>query len=198
MNLTLFGFAAISGLASSFGPCLAARFLTVAGLSGISRVLALCSLMLGTFVGIALLAFSLEAFVRLTSWSWMLNETVGIIAIAIGLRTLLEHQCESKCCRTDGRSATGIGVGFLLGILSTPCCSPLVLPLVFQARGQSPTDGTLSIAIFVIAQSSPLLAAQLFLKRIGRHFSSDSLKYAIQTTSGTLWLALGALSMVTA
>ncbi len=192
------GFAGISGLASSFGPCLAARFLTIAGLSGMSRVFALCSLMLGTFVGIALLAFSLAAFVRLTSWSWLLNDIVGVIAIIFGLKTLLENRCKRACCRSDGRSATGIGVGFLLGILSTPCCSPLILPLVLQARSESPIDACLSIGIFVIAQSSPLLVAPFFLKRIKRHFSSKSLTYAMQTTAGTLWLALGVLSAVTA
>ncbi len=195
---SIIGFAAISGLASSFGPCLAARFLTIAGLSGLSRALALCSLLLGTFVGIALLAFSLEAFVRLTSWSWMINDIVGVVAMVFGLKTLLEHRYESQCCRTDGRSAAGIGVGFFLGILGTPCCSPLILPLVLQARNESPMEACLSIGIFVIAQSSPLLIAQLFFKRIGRRFSADSLRYAMQTTCGTLWLALGALSLVTA
>lgn len=191
--------AALAGVISGFGPCLSARFLAIAGSHGrVQCAWTLLCMTLGTWLGLSLLAFSLETFYRLTLWSWCLNDGIAVCALIYSVRILMAtHRCFSSD-RHDSKPGSSVIVGFVLGILGSPCCAPLLLPIIAQARTLEPVQGWLLLGVFALAQSIPLALTVSLRSWFSRFLQSHRFATAVQTISGSLFLALGALILATA
>ena len=186
-----------AGLASSAGPCVAPRFITVAGLcANRGRITGL--LTAAAFAGGLACAFAvfgaggalLMSAVKLSTGAYVL---LAVALAAGGLVTLLKADaCSVHRTRKD---AGALGAGFLLGACSafvvSPCCTPVLLAIAaYSAAANAPLSGAVLCAVYAAGHGLPLLAAALGARSISTLLERFAVRRAAATVSGAIMLAL--------
>ncbi len=194
------------GAAGSVGPCVAPRFIALAGFTfGVHRTKALA--ITAAFAGGIMTAYAcLGSVVSLLShvaaFSTVMYAAIAIALVVYGGAMLLREPKDhapgcggeaSSDCKPHAHSLGGV---FLLGAASTlvisPCCTPVALGiLALAASSGNAVYGSALLAVFALGHALPLL----FIGSCsGLRVVRPSLEWrtAGATVAGSLLLALGA------
>lgn len=196
----------LAGAASSIGPCVAPRFIAVAGLTaGKSRAHALA--LVGAFV--AGLTATYAAFGAVSSLLGRATQlsTYTYVAVAAalalgGVMTLWHGQ--SDCGHAHEHAKNGsIGGALLLGasfaLVVSPCCTPLVLGiLAYTSAAGSPVYGSGLLACFALGHALPVVAVAFGMNGMTGALQRYGVRQAAGVVSATLMLGLAAYYAVLA
>lgn len=188
-----FGLAAIVGMTTSIGPCVAPRYIAVvsstAGRPLGDRMRMLAVFIAGVVLGYWLIATIASLAARALSLSPMLYWALAITLIGSGLIAI---QRVDSCDHRDESAPTSFGGLFLLGIggslVVSPCCTPMLAALGVMSAS-APLDATLSIVAFSLGHLAPLIVAALAagaFRRLPAAYAS-----ATSVVTGGLTVALG-------
>ena len=156
-----------AGLLSSFGPCVAPRFIAVAGIGSgsarrVQRYGVLASLVCGLCVGYLGIGLAASAFVRVVSMPSVIYVVVAGLFLFAGARSIMSAGQEATC--NCAAAPPSLGSGFVLGasfaLVISPCCTPVVAAIA--AVGQIYGDWTFAgicILAFALGHAVPLIAA---------------------------------------
>ena len=157
-------FAFAAGVASSFGPCVAARILTVSALCaqhrGARRWIAAGVFAAGICAGYTILGTIAGAAGALSSFSPAIYRTFAVLAITGGIWTIVRPATQT-CCAGEGGVTNG--VGFLAGLASatvtSPCCGPIGAALAgVAAASAGPQFAAEILAAFALGHVLPIAA----------------------------------------
>lgn len=184
----------ITGLATSFGPCLAPRYVALAaqltsGASGMS----IGSFLMGCIGGYVAFAAGGALVTALQASSPVVYALAGVMLATVGLRYLLAGD-DIRHDHTN-RKNDSFGARFLSGlccsIFGAPCCMPVAVALGAQSSAYDVGYGALALAGFGIGQSLPLVVVALASRfRPIRWIQPLPVR---STIAGTLLIAMGAL-----
>jgi cytochrome c-type biogenesis protein len=188
----------VAGVLSSFGPCVAPRFIALSACAAQARrpklvLLAfLCGLV--SAYGSFGLAASLLAGARLYSSAIYLAVALGLFAG--GLATIV-HATPAPGRDDAPKAERTLGGVFLLGasfaFVISPCCTPLVaVILAYTSFVGLPLYGAALLALFAIGHALPIVLYGAVSVRVSRAFLRFSLGQAVGVISGALMLALAA------
>lgn len=186
-----------AGAASSFGPCIGPRLLTLAALCSRHRgaarwtvtgifVAGLCTgyAIVGTVAGAASLASTLSPAIY---------RALAVVAIAAGVWTIVRRP-NAACCSDERR--IGGGLGFLAGLASasvtSPCCGPIGVALAgIAAASAGPRYAAEIVAAFALGHVLPLTMVAAGSLRFAGTAARVMESGAGATVSGALMLATG-------
>lgn len=191
---TMLALAAVAGLSTSLGPCVAPRYLAMLGIAGNasrSRRLAI----IGAFV-----AGTCLSYVALASFGWLVTSVgrssrlfYAALAVSLagaGAYTLLReprHVCSSSPTRSNGSV-------FLLGASSalvvSPCCTPIVIGFGAISASMSSFAFVATVVAFALGHAAPL--GLLFIGSEAIRKVTSRYGAAVTTVNAGLLIALGA------
>ncbi|MEO6835920.1 MAG: cytochrome c biogenesis protein CcdA [Candidatus Tumulicola sp.] len=191
-----------AGLASSFGPCIAPRFVAVASLttgeSGLKRWTRIGSFVLGLCAGYVLLGTLAGATGYVSAYSGYVYALLGAGLIASGLVSIVRTPRANACAvHAFGGSKAPHGAIFVAGLgfvaVGSPCCGPIAAALAGAgvAGGGSVTRSAALLAAFALGHATPLVAAAFGSMRIANGFRARVPGGALSTVGGALMMALG-------
>lgn len=191
-----------AGVATSIGPCVVPRYLTIAALAHASRrprerITAYVAGIVAAYVLIGVAAGALGA---LWQTSGIIYAALAALLAAGGVATLLHerHACGDACCdRTATAPGGGLGGALLLGAASafvvSPCCTPLIAGIAgLTVLGGRAAEGAALLGAFALGHVVPLLSAGTVGTRIARAMARATVSEAPAVIAGTLMLALSA------
>lgn len=187
--------ACAAGLASSFGPCVAPRFVAAVGIAADSppreRYHRLAAFAGGLCGGYVLLVTTIALVARIAAWSSTVDAAlaVGFACAAIGAaREPSAHTCVRPLA---GSSAKAFMIGISLALIGSPCCAPI---LIFLAGAAPLTGGAplvaLAAAAFAAGHIAPVVLAGAFAGQLSRRFDRPVLAHARATVVTGLFLGL--------
>ena len=193
-----------AGAASSFGPCIGPRLLTLAALCarrrGVQRWIVAGIFGAGLCAGYAIVGTIAGAAGLASTFSPAIYRTLAIVAIAGGIWTIVRRP-QTDCCARE-RHLRG-GVGFFAGLASagvtSPCCGPIGAALAgVAAASAGPRYAAAILGAYALGHVLPL--AVVAASSVG---SRGSLARALTsgagaTISGALMFAAGAYYAVLA
>lgn len=196
----------VAGAASSVGPCVAPRFIAVAGLTaGKSRaqslvlILAFVAGLTAIYASFGAVASLLGRASQLSTWTYA---TVALALAAGGLISLWrgQVQCSHSHARVNNTSAGGallLGASFALVV--SPCCTPLVIGILTytSAAGNAVYASTL-LACFALGHALPVVAVGFGTSGIMGALQRYGVRQAAGVVSATLMLGLAAYYAVLA
>lgn len=189
-----------AGAVSSIGPCVAPRFVAVAGLaSGSSRRKTF--MLVSAFVtGLVLIYASYGALlplfgeaVRFSVWTYWL---VSIMLAAGGVVALSRDH--ARCCeRAPGAANASAGAAFLLGasfaLVVSPCCAPLVVGiLAYTSASGDALYAAMLLACFALGHALPIIAVAFGAHGTTSIFRRYAVRQASNVVSASLMLGLAA------
>lgn len=187
----------IAGLASSAGPCVAPRFITVAALcanrgrvAGILTAAAFTGGLACAFAVFGAAGAVLMSAVKISTGMYLI---LAATLAAGGVATLLKADaCGGHRGRND---SSALSAGFLLGVSSafvvSPCCTPMVLAIAaYSSAAETPASGALLCAVYAAGHGLPLMLAAVSAGSIGTLFERFAMRRAAATLSGSIMLAL--------
>lgn len=188
-----------AGAASSLGPCVAPRFIAVAGIAaGKSR----SQIIILTLSFIAGLVFTYAAFGAVSSLLLRATQVSGytyaLVAAALaagGVWTLWRE--ETRCAHLDyaSKHGTGAGAAFLLGcsfaLVVSPCCTPLVLGIVaYTSESGNAVYASELLCCFALGHALPVIAVAFGVQRVNALLERYAVRQAASVVSATLMLGL--------
>jgi cytochrome c-type biogenesis protein len=188
-----------AGALSSIGPCVAPRFIAVAGLAA-DRGAREALLYAAAFIaGVAALYASLGAAAAVVLHNAVFSAAAyWVIAAALSIAGVVQLCRRSEHCAhiTDVSVSPGLGAAFLLGASSgvavSPCCAPMLTAIVAYASADGDAiGGALLLFCYAVGHSIPLFAAAAGAGSAGALLTRHSIRSAASLLSGTLLLALG-------
>lgn len=196
----------LAGAVTSVGPCVAPRFIAVAGLAaGKSRRQALV-LVLGFVAGLVAAYAAFGAVSSLLVRATQLSTWVYIIVAAAlatgGVVTLWRGQ--NRCAHMHSRAReNGAGGALLLGasfaFVVSPCCTPLVLAIVaYTSAAGNPAYGSVMLGCFALGHALPILGVGLGMNGVTSALQRYGVRQAAGVVSATLMLGLAAYYAVLA
>jgi cytochrome c-type biogenesis protein len=195
-----------AGAVTSIGPCVAPRFIAVAGLAaGKSRrqtVMLVASFIGGLTSTYAAFGAVTSLLGRATQLSAYTYSAVALALAAGGVVTLWRDR--AGCGGAHGyRLGFGCGGTLLLGasfaLVVSPCCTPLVLAiLTYTSAAGSVAYGSILLACFALGHAFPIAAVAFGTHGITRLLQRHSVQQAAAMVSGTLMLGLAGLYAVLA
>lgn len=188
-----------AGAVSSVGPCVAPRFIAVAGLAaGKSRIqtaVLVSAFIAGLTVVYAAFGAIAPLLGQVTRFSGCTYAMIAVALSAAGCLTLWRGH--NGCAHEPGRhGGGGSGGAFLLGgscaLVLSPCCAPLVLGILTYASGSS-TVGYASglLACFALGHALPVLAVGFGVNGITQLLQRHAVLQASCVVSASLMLGLG-------
>lgn len=196
-----------AGALSSAGPCVAPRFIAVAGLAA-RRSAREALLYAGAFVGgLTALYASLGAAAAIVLHNapfTTLTYLCVAAALAVSGFTMLLGRSGVNCEHAARDRARGsLGGAFLLGgsfgLIVSPCCAPVLTAIVaYAAAGGDPLYGSLLLACYAAGHSLPLFAAAAGAGGAAALLQRYSVRHATALLGGTLMLAVAAYYAVLA
>lgn len=186
-----------AGAASSFGPCIGPRLLTVAALCsrrrGAARWIAAGIFAAGLCAGYAIVATVAGAAGLASALSPSIYRILAVVAAAGGVWTLVRRP-QPACCRGEGR--VNGGVGFFAGLVSasvtSPCCGPIGAALAgVAAAAAGPKYAAAIVGAFALGHVLPLVVVAAGSLRLGGAVTRAVESGAGVTISGALMLAAG-------
>ena len=190
-----------AGVATSVGPCVVPRYLTVAALAHARRPRRrIAAYVTGIVIAYVLLGVAAGALGMLWRTSGAIYGSLAVLLAAGGAVTLLHepHACGGPCShRTASPAGGGLGAALLLGAASalvvSPCCTPLIAGIAgLIVLGGRHTDGAALLGAFALGHVVPLLAAGTLGARIAGALARATVSQAPAVIAGTLMLALSA------
>lgn len=191
-----------AGVATSIGPCVVPRYLSVAALAHAAhrprrRIAAYVA---GIVVAYVLLGVAAGALGALWRTSGAVYAMLAALLAAAGVVTLVheQHPCGGACShRSDPSTGGGLGAALLLGAASalvvSPCCTPLIAGIAgLTVLGGHAADGALLLGAFALGHVMPLLAAGTLGARLASLLARATVSQAPAVIAGTLMLALSA------
>lgn len=195
-----------AGAVTSIGPCVAPRFIAVAGLSanrGAAHALAGAAAFVA---GLACAYASLGALAGLLLHDARIGTAVyAAVAAAFavgGIATLCSRS--SGCAHSHGGGrARSAGAAFLLGasfsFVVAPCCTPIVMAiLAYAGSAGDPLYGSALLGVYALGHALPVFAAAAGARGAGRLFEKYAAAHAASLVAGTLMLAISAYYAVLA
>lgn len=186
----------MSGLATSVGPCVAPRYLALSAIAarttGRARWIRIGSFVAGLLTCYAFLAGTASLIGQLTSFSRIVYIMLALGFLAFGLHALIVRQSCSHAAHQQ-HSGTALLSGTALGLVLSPCCSPVIAMLA--AVGVS--SGSLAVSLsgafaFAAGHVAPLVTIGFGFSAVER-FAPVGASGGVGTTiSGGLALALAA------
>jgi cytochrome c biogenesis protein CcdA len=193
-----------AGVASSFGPCIGPRMLTVAALCarhrGLQRWMAAGVFAAGLCAGYAIVGTIAGAAGLASAFSPWMYRALALVAVAGGIYTIVRRP-QTDCCKRERR--IGSGFGFFAGLASasvmSPCCGPIGAALAgLAAASVGPRYAAAILTAFALGHVLPLAAVAAGSIR-GSGIAARALAGgAGATVSGALMLAVGAYYAVLA
>lgn len=193
-----------AGAASSFGPCIGPRLLTLAALCSRHRgarrwtiagifAAGLCAgyAIVGTIAGAAGLASAVSPAIY---------RGMAIVAVAGGVWTIV-HRSQAVCCERNRRIHGGLGffAGLVSASVTSPCCGPIGAALAGVAAAASGPRYAAGIACaFALGHVLPLAAVAAGSPRFHGILARAAASGAGATISGALMIAAGAYYAVLA
>jgi cytochrome c biogenesis protein CcdA len=186
--------AALCGIGTSVGPCMAPRYIALAALleSAAKPHRTLAAFLLGLLGAYATLGFG----VGLLGYVWAYAAlTYGILALLLGgfgLWTLLRPAVGCVHPRPDGaRLAPPFVLGALSASIVSPCCTPVVAAIAgFAAFDRAPFVCAAFLASFALGHVAPLLVTSNVGASVRARVARWDASYAPATVAGALMLAL--------
>lgn len=193
-----------AGAASSFGPCIGPRLLTLAALCsrhrGPQRWAVAGIFTAGLCAGYAIVGTVAGAAGLASAFSPAMYRTLALVAVAGGVWTMV-HRPAASCC--EGKRRIDGGVGFFAGLVSagvtSPCCGPIGAALAGVAAASSgPRYAALTLCAFALGHVLPLAAIAAGSLRLRGTLAQAAGSGAGATISGALMVAAGAYYAVLA
>jgi cytochrome c-type biogenesis protein len=199
------GFAFVAGITSSFGPCIAPRFIAVAGVATRTNGLARCWRISAFAAGLCMAYVAIGTIAGALGYVAQYSEYI-YVALALtltggGIATLARPV--GSCSEKESAPAAAPGAAFLSGLafasVASPCCGPIaaVLGGLSVASGGLALGAT-TLAAFALGHALPLVAFAGASVPVTRFFHAHSLTAALPVVGGALMIALGAYYAVLA
>lgn len=194
-----------AGAVSSVGPCVAPRFIAIAGLAaGKSRIRT--AVLAGAFIaGLTVVYAAFGAIApllgKVLQFSTYTYAAMAVVLSAAGCLTLWRGH--SACAHSSVRHAGGCGGAFLLGascaLVVSPCCAPLVLGILAYSSGSNATGyASALLACFALGHALPALPVAFGVNGITQIAQRYTVLQASCVVSASLMLGLGAYYAVLA
>jgi cytochrome c biogenesis protein CcdA len=190
--------AALAGVVTSVGPCVAPRYVAVAALlDGRRPYLTIAAFVGGMLVAYAALGLGVGVLGALTGNASVLYLALAAVLGCAGLKTLAQRPA---CAHAHGQRPVGARTpasgAFSLGAASAFVVSPCCTPVVAAVAGLTAFDGhvvarVLLLAAFALGHAAPLLLAAPGGALVRRALHAWDAGPAPAIVSGTLMLALG-------
>lgn len=187
-----------AGAASSFGPCIGPRLLTLAALCsrhrGAQRWAVAGIFTAGLCAGYAIVGTIAGAAGLASTFSPAMYRALAIVAIAGGVWTMVQRS-EAKCCERKPRVDGGLGffAGFVSAGVTSPCCGPIGAALAGVAAASSgPRYAVVVLCAFALGHVLPLTAVAAGSIRLRGTLAQAAANGAGATISGALMVAAGA------
>jgi cytochrome c biogenesis protein CcdA len=185
----------LAGAATSFGPCVAPRYVAVAALLGKRGH----TLTVATFVGGLLVAYSALGFGAglldlVTGHASMFYLALAGVLVVAGIRTLLQtpHCAHARASAQPGRLSGVFSLGAASAFVISPCCTPIVAAVLgMAALDGNPLSRAALLAAFALGHAAPLFAAGSLGTLLEKPLRAWNASPAPAVVSGTLMLALG-------
>lgn len=187
-----------AGALTSVGPCVAPRFVALAGLTiGTTRRQSLA--LIAAFVaGLIAVYSTFGAASRLIAGAAALSPyTYAALAVALAVGGFSTLWRADKLCahaaheRNAGTPGAAFFLGASSGLVISPCCTPLVLGvLAYTTSSGSFAYGSALLAAFALGHALPVIAVGFGVNRIGSILHRYSLRQASAVIGGTLMLGL--------
>ncbi len=197
MTLNVLGLTAgfLAGAGTSFGPCVAPRFLAICSIAGESsgrqRACTTGAFIAGIGFGTLLLAYGT---VKLAAVAAASSYVYGVLAAALafsGIRALIDAD---RCGCTHKALRLPLGGAFFLGTAMTlvisPCCTPVIVSIGAIAAGTGRTFAGLLIVAFLAGHLFPLIVAGFGTNGVRRALELRSFAMPVQVVAGALALAM--------
>ena len=196
----------LAGVTSSFGPCIAPRFLAIAsftaetsGAQRFQRVGAFAAGLCTSYVLLGTIAGALGYVAKCSPYIYL---TLSLCLVAAGFVTLARPA--ATCCPSE-REGTKIGFGaaFSAGLafsaIASPCCGPIAAVIGgMSAASGSVVFGALMLCAFALGHAVPLFALAAGSVPVSRLLRWHAFGLAASLLSGALMIALGAYYAVLA
>jgi cytochrome c-type biogenesis protein len=190
--------AMLAGVATSFGPCVAPRFVAIMGFADGSsaaqrwkRLIAFTFGLCACYVAIGCIASLLG---RMTAWSGFIYWGIAGALAVVGLRTIFSDE-RPACTHEQSKRRVSVGAAFLigcsLGLVVSPCCTPVIAALAgLSAAAGDPLFGAAVLGSFAFGHALPILIVGAGFERCRQAISRFTMPSAVTTVSGALMLAL--------
>lgn len=199
-SLRAFPLVFAAGALTSVGPCVAPRFIAVAGLTANrssregTRVLAYFTIGLVTVY--AAFGASASMLPRAAALSTLVYALVAACLAWAGARQLWRPS--PACMHSDeSQRAYGAGAPFFLGasfgLVLSPCCTPVVAGiLTYSAAAGNPLYGSALLACFALGHALPIFGAGAGSHGLSTLLLRHDVRQAACLMSATLMLSLSA------
>ncbi|HKU66890.1 MAG TPA: cytochrome c biogenesis protein CcdA [Candidatus Baltobacteraceae bacterium] len=186
-----------AGVVSSIGPCVAPRFIAVAGLtSGTPRktaIVLIAAFVVGLTLTYAAFGAVSSLIMRAAQFSAYTYWLVAAALAAGGFVTLWRG--ESACMHRHGRADASAGAALLLGssfaLVVSPCCTPLVVGiLAYASAAANAAYASMLLACFALGHAVPVIAVAFGVNKASRFLQRYSVRQAAGVVSGALMLGL--------
>ncbi|HVA34435.1 MAG TPA: cytochrome c biogenesis protein CcdA [Candidatus Baltobacteraceae bacterium] len=188
-----------AGLASSFGPCIAPRFVTLAALTADgspfqrrTRVASFVGGLCACYVLMGSVAGALGYVAATSHYVYAMLASIFIVAGLFVLTRPTRHACSVKTTHVGNTSAGAAAIaGFGCGLVASPCCGPIaaIVGGIGVATG-SVNYGALILGSFALGHAIPLFAGAGVIRFV-RSTGGTIAATAAPVVSGALLLALG-------
>ena len=189
----------LAGAVSSIGPCVAPRFIAVAGLASHQErdraAISVCSFVAGLMAVYGSFGAAASLLGRVAHISTEVYVFVALTLAAGGIVSLWNDPRHTHC--TARFSARSWGAAFFLGVsfalVLSPCCTPLVLGiLAYTSAAGDPLYGSALLACFALGHALPVFAVATGARGVGVILERLVVRQAASVLSAAMMLALAA------
>jgi len=184
-----------AGLTTSVGPCVAPRYLAitavVADANGRLRWLRVAAFVTGLLLCYGALATAATLIGTLIVFSQLVYIGLAVCFLCFGLRALAVNESCSHRHARNVSAGSAMLAGMAMGLVFSPCCTPVVAMTAGVAALSGSPLGALSVTLaFAAGHVAPLAIAGLGLKLGGRIVPPASFPSLASTVGGGLSIAL--------
>lgn len=191
----------LAGAVTSVGPCVAPRFIAIAGMTAGAPRIRVWSLVAAFVAGLTATYAAFGAvsslLARATAFS---TYTYVLVAVALALSGVITLWRDGDRCdhrHEDPERRYTRGGAFLLGasfaLVVSPCCTPLVAGiLTYTSQAGTPLYGSALLACFALGHALPVLGVASGMSSVSSALGRFSVRQASSVVSATLMLGLAA------
>lgn len=188
-----------AGTFSSFGPCVAPRFIAIAGLTaGRERAAAFrltLAFVIGLVVAYTFLGAAASIVARVLNASSVVYAAIAAAMFVTGTITLWrgDEDCKHRgVARPPSYGSAGL-LGATLALLVSPCCAPMLFAVLASGSTSGSTVyGCGLLACFALGHAIPIIAVAAGMNGLRSLLDRLAHVQVMNTISATLMLALGA------